>query len=138
MSIAIGALVAAKELNSESLGVLHQQGFETIGITFWETLGETDLHALADLVNEAGIPVSSLSVWGNPLANPTTAAGWKTLIEHASLFGTPFVTGFAGRVPMPDRRLPSKLEGTLLGPAERAYRCNCKGLLMENCRIGDV
>ena len=139
MSIAIGALVAAKELNSESLGVLHQQGFETIGITFWETLGETDLHALADLVNEAGIPVSSLSVWGNPLANPTTAAGWKTLIEHASLFGTPFVTGFAGRVPNAgiEDSLPSwkALFSDLL---ERAYRCNCKGLLMENCRIGDV
>ena len=139
MSIAIGALVAAKELDRELLAFLKQMGCETVGITFWETLGETDLIALAELVNEAGLPVSALSVWGNPLANPSTAEGWKTLIRHASLFGSPFVTGFAGRVPNAsvEESIPAwkDLFSDLL---EEAYRCDCKGLLMENCRMGDV
>ena len=139
MSIAIGALVAAKELDREHLAFLKQMGCETVGITFWETLGETDLIALAELVNEAGLPVSALSVWGNPLANPSTAEGWKTLIRHASHFGSPFVTGFAGRVPNAsvEESIPvwKDLFSDLL---ERAYRHNCRGLLMENCRIGDV
>lgn len=139
MSIAIGALVAAKELDRENLAILKQLGFESIGITFWETLGETDLLALAKLVEKADMQVSALSVWGNPLANSTTAEGWRTLIEHASQFGSPFVTGFAGRVPNTsvEESLPAwkDLFSDLL---ERAHQHDCKGLLMENCRIGDV
>lgn len=139
MRIALGALVAAKDLDGAKLTLLKQLGFESIGITFWETLGETDLLALANLVEKTDIPVSALSVWGNPLSNSSTAEGWKTLIEHASLFGSPFVTGFAGRVPNSsvEESLPT-WKDFFSDRLEDAHRFNCKGLLMENCRIGDV
>ena len=139
MNIAIGALVSAHEIDTEKLSLLKDLGFESLGISFWETLGETDLPALAKLVQAVDIPVTALSIWGNPLANPTTAEGWKTLIAHANLFGKPYVTGFAGRV----------FHASVQDSLERwrqvfsdllalAYQHDCKGLLMENCRIGDT
>lgn len=139
MSIAIGALVAAHELDREKLSLLKQLGFESLSISFWETLGETDLASLAKLVEGADLPVSALSIWGNPLANPVTERAWKTLVANAALFGNPFVTGFAGRVV--NASVQDSLESWKILFSDLlalAYEHDCRGLLMENCRIGDT
>lgn len=139
MSIAVGALVGAHELDKETLRLLKKLGFETLSISFWETLGDSDLDSLAAEVQTAGLEVAALSIWGNPLQKAETAEGWKRLIESASRFGNPFVTGFAGRVPgasVEDSLVSWKaLFSELL---ELAYQNDCKGLLMENCRLGDT
>lgn len=57
MSIPIGALVSAHELTKENLTLLKDLGYESLSISFWETLGETDLPALASMVQAIGMPV---------------------------------------------------------------------------------
>ena len=139
MSITIGALVSAQEITPESLAGLKDMGFEGISISFWEQIGKTDLASLAEIATNAQLPVTALSIWGNPLANDLTLASWKTLIQSASLFGKPFVTGFAGRIPngsVEESLVRWKQVFSML--LEDAYHFDCRGLLMENCRIGDV
>ncbi|NLE16334.1 MAG: sugar phosphate isomerase/epimerase [Spirochaetales bacterium] len=139
MSIALGALVSAHELDKETLKLLKKLGFETLSISFWETLGEIDLDALAAEVHTSGLEVAALSIWGNPLQKEETAEGWKRLISGASRFGDPFVTGFAGRVP--GSSVEDSLESWKALFSELldlAHQNNCKGLLMENCRLGDT
>jgi sugar phosphate isomerase/epimerase len=139
MTIAIGALVAAADLTKERLELLTRLGFESISISFWETLGTTDLGRLSDMIQEAGIPVTALSIWGNPLEVDSTYRGWKQLIAASSDFGNPFVTGFAGRVNSQsvEDSLP-RWKSVFSDFLEDAHRYGCKALLLENCRMGDV
>jgi sugar phosphate isomerase/epimerase len=139
MNIQLGALLYASEVNNEHLETLKEMGFETISICFWETLGETDLASLARCVGEAGLPVTALSLWGNPLANEEVRQGLTTLIDQAYRFGNPFVTGFAGRVPAGsvEASLP-RFKEVFSELLEQIYRHNCRGLLLENCRMGDL
>ncbi len=141
--IRIGTLVNG----ADALRVIPQMlphGFESFSLTFWQTTGATDLaetaKRLRDMLDEEGIVVSALSVFGNPLTgtadNADTLASWERLIDHAHLFGTDLVSGFTGRLPnCPiDESIPRFAEvfGEL---ARRAADCGVR-LAFENCDMG--
>ncbi|AEV28839.1 sugar phosphate isomerase/epimerase [Sphaerochaeta pleomorpha str. Grapes] len=139
MPIKIGALLKIEEITADSLSALSRSGFETLAISFWGSLGPVDLENLADLVRASSLEVSALSIFGNPLGNEETLTAWKELISHASLFGSPYVTGFAGRVPGNSvEHSLSAWKETFSSLLEIAYKKECKGLLFENCRMGDL
>lgn len=139
-TITIGATLAAAEATAPNLRLLKEMGFEDLDLFFWERMDGADLPLLADRAAEAGLRVSCLSIFGNPLLDNekgrTVASCWRRLASEAGLFGDPYVSGFAGRV-----------EGAGVResiPAWKAFfsdlldSTSCKGLLFENCRMGDV
>lgn len=139
MAIKLGAVLCADEVTPTSLKTLSCLGFETINIAFWQSLGASELPQLAETVEGSSLEVSALSLFGNTLAREDTLAGWKSLITHASLFGSPYVTGFAGRVTgksVEESLLPWK--ATFSSLLNLAYKHDCSGLLFENCRMGDL
>jgi sugar phosphate isomerase/epimerase len=138
-NIQLGALLFANEVTSAHLGRLKEVGFETLSICFWETLGETDLTSLARTTEKAGLPVNAISIWGNPLANEETLRGVQTLIEQSYRFGHPFVSTFAGRVPSKsvEASIP-RFKEVFSELIDQVHRHDCKGLLLENCRMGDL
>lgn len=139
MAIKLGAVLCADEVTPGSLVTLSSLGFETINIAFWKSLGSYDLSQLAETVHASSLKVSALSIFGNTLACADTLAGWESLITHASLFGSPFVTGFAGRVT--GKSVEDSLgawKDTFSSLLDLAYRHACRGLLFENCRMGDL
>jgi sugar phosphate isomerase/epimerase len=118
-------------------------GFESIEPFFWQTLGGADIPRLAgDLraaIGDADVTISTLGMFGNPLEDREmdreTLQGWKTLIDHAHLFGATTIAGFTGRVrgrPIEDS-LPRYKEVW----GELARRAADKGLRLafENCAM---
>ncbi|OGV49254.1 MAG: sugar phosphate isomerase [Lentisphaerae bacterium GWF2_52_8] len=143
-SIRIGTLVGGNNASANYIRQIIPHGFESFSITFWQTLGDTDIKKLAASVKKelegTGIVISSLGVYGNPLGDEVkdaeTVEGWKKLIDNAHLFGTDIVTGFAGRVrnkPVPESMNRFK---KVFGPL--AKRAKDKGirLAFENCDMG--
>jgi sugar phosphate isomerase/epimerase len=143
LSVEIGAVINAQEITKDSINQIKAAGFKTIDIFFWETLAKIDLNNLAKIMNECEMPVSCLSIFGNPLREDSKGEeirqAWKTLIKDSSLFGNPYISGFAGRkcgASVIDS-LPSwKL--FFLELIEYSYKKNTKGILFENCRMGDT
>ncbi len=143
-TIRIGTLVNGGKGTADYIRQILPHGFESFSITFWQTLGDTDLAKLADEVQGvlAGTDavISSISVFGNPLMDDELAAqtrdGWAKLIDAAHLFGCDIVTGFSGRVvdtPI-DKCIPRYKEVfTPLGE-----QAGAKGvrLAFENCDMG--
>ncbi len=143
MSIEIGAVLNAQEITKESIKIIKDQGFKTVNIFFWESLGGIDLYNLAKIMDELKMPVSCLSIFGNPLRDDIKGeeikATWKILIENASLFSSPYISGFAGR------KVGSSVSDSLLNwksffsqMLDDCYKKNVKGILFENCRMGDT
>jgi sugar phosphate isomerase/epimerase len=140
----IGTLVyGASALTS--VPALLPDGFESFGLTFWQTTGGLDLkdcgQRLAELLAPSQATVSSLAIFGNPLLPPggdnaDSLASWRRLIEHAADFGCDLVTGFTGRLPgLPiEASLPSyaKVFGEL---AARAADHGVR-LAFEHCSMG--
>lgn len=142
-TLRIGTLVGG----GDAVKVIPQilpHGFESFSLTFWQTTGKTDLARMASevrgILDSKGIPISCLSIFGNPLTgegnNADTLASWERLIDCAHLFGTDLVTGFTGRLtgrPI-DESIPvfKKVFGELTRRAE------AKGvrLAFENCDMG--
>ena len=144
LDIRIGTLVNGGPNTADYIRQILPHGFESFTITFWQTLGGTDLKMLAAEVKEvldgSGAVISALEIFGNPLEGEAkdieTLRGWEVLIDHAHLFGTDIVAGFTGRVrgkPLPDS-LPRFKE--VFGPL--AQRAADKGLRIafENCPMG--
>nr|WP_156282015.1 sugar phosphate isomerase/epimerase [Paenibacillus sp. NEAU-GSW1] len=118
-------------------------GFESFSLTFWQTTGSTDLAETAkrvrELSDEYGFTISTIGVFGNPLVqtgdNADTLKSWERLIDHAELFGTDIVSGFAGRLPgcSIDESMPAfaKVFGEL------SKRASDRGLRIafENCAM---
>jgi sugar phosphate isomerase/epimerase len=142
--IRIGTLVGGGKNTGEYIRQILPHGFESLSLTFWQTLGDTDLKQLARDVKEAigdrNVVISSLGIFGNPLENgekdKETRKGWTALINHAHLFGTDVVAGFTGRIrgkPIPDS-IPRFKQ--VFG--ELARRAADKGvrLAFENCSMG--
>lgn len=142
--IRIGTLVSAGKNTGEYIRQILPHGFESLSLTFWQTLGGMDLKRLAKDVKEAigdrDVVISSLAMFGNPLetekADLETRKGWEALIDHAHLFGTDIVAGFAGRLrgkPI-DESIPRFKE--VFG--KLAKRAEDKGvrLAFENCSMG--
>lgn len=142
-NIRIGTLVSGVD----AVRVIPQiipHGFESFGLTFWQTTGGIDLAELAGKVNEVisdkNIVISALSVFGNPLTgtgeNSDTLASWERLIDNAHLFGTNLVTGFTGRIP--DRPIEESMPAFRKVFGELVNRAASKGvkIAFENCDMG--
>jgi sugar phosphate isomerase/epimerase len=108
-NIRIGTLVDASVGPDQTASYIRQvlpHGFESFQLSFWRTLGDTDLHELADKVNAAlegsGAVISSIGVFGNPMETDEldleTLKGYEAVIENAHLFGCDILAGFAGRL----------------------------------------
>lgn len=140
--IRIGTLVNGGNAIS-TLPQIIPHGFESFSLTFWQTTGNINLSELAkqvkDILAEKEIPISSLSIFGNPLTgdgdNADTLQSWERLIDVAHEFGTDLVTGFTGRMPgSVEDSLPRFSE--VFG--ELANRAEDKGIKIafENCNMG--
>jgi sugar phosphate isomerase/epimerase len=141
--VEIGSVINAKEITLQSINQIKAAGFKTINIFFWESLEEIDLNNLAKIMDECEMPVSCLSIFGNPLREDLKGEqirqAWKTLIKSSSLFGDPYVSGFAGRKcgeSVDDSILSWKIFFSEL--LDYGYKKNAKGILFENCRMGDT
>lgn len=142
--IRIGTLISGGPKTASIIKQILPYGFESFSITFWQTLGDTDLHRLADEVKAAldgsNAVISSLSVFGNPLESTPidlqTLRGWEVVIDHAHLFGTDIVTGFTGRIrnkPI-DASLP-RFKEIFTPLVNRAADAGVR-IAFENCDMG--
>ncbi|MGH7140099.1 MAG: sugar phosphate isomerase/epimerase family protein [Pirellulales bacterium] len=88
-------------------------GFESFQLTFPDVLEGIDLKRLAadlrQVLDEhgSGAVISSVGIYGNPLADVRVAQGFAALIDAADSFGCKLVCGFAGRIV--DRPVPESL-----------------------------
>jgi len=142
--IRIGTLVGAPNKADYILQILHH-GFESFSLTFWQTLGDTDLKKVAAEVNEVldgtNAVISSISIFGNPL-DPTAdkhkecVQGWRKLIDNCHLFGCDIVAGFAGR--MIDRPIDQSMKRfrQVFGPLAKRAADRGVRLAFENCDMG--
>jgi sugar phosphate isomerase/epimerase len=104
--IRIGTLVNSGAQSPAYIKQIQHHGFESYSLTFWQTIGDTDLAKLAEelkpILAESGAVISSLGIFGNPLEqdelDQATLKGWQTLIDNAHLFDTDIVAGFTGRL----------------------------------------
>jgi sugar phosphate isomerase/epimerase len=140
--IRIGTLVPGSKA-VQIIPEIIPHGFESFGITFWQTTNGIDLKELAkqlsDILSEHDITISHLGIFGNPLTgegkNADTLASWERLIEHANLFGTDLVTGFTGRMPGSIDESISRFKMVFGSLAEKAQSQGVK-LAFENCDMG--
>jgi sugar phosphate isomerase/epimerase len=141
--IRLGTLVNGGANTADYIRQILPHGFESFSITFWQTIN-VDVKKLAADVKEAlagsGAVISSVSMFGNPLetgeVDVKTLAGWKTLIDHAHLFGTDLVTGFSGRLrgKSIDDSLPRYAK--VFGPLGKRAKDKGVRLAFENCCMG--
>lgn len=140
--IRIGTLVNGGEA-TRVIPQLIPLGFESFSLTFWQTTGNADLADIAKKVKEQlaphNIPISSLSIFGNPLTgtgdDADTLASWERLIDHAEAFGTELVTGFTGRMPGSlDQSIPRFTE--VFGELSKRAADRGVRLAFENCDMG--
>jgi len=144
-AIRIGTMVNAGPTGTgDYIRQILPHGFESFSVSFWQTIGETNLKKLAKEVNAAiegtGAVISSVCVFGNPLGDTDidkeTRAGWRKLIDAARLFNCDIVAGFAGRVRDVPIDQSMKQYKKVFGPL--AKRAADKGvrLAFENCPMG--
>ncbi|WHX50251.1 sugar phosphate isomerase/epimerase [Paenibacillus woosongensis] len=139
----IGTLVGGQD----AVRVIPQilpHGFESFSLTFWQTTGGIDLAELAkqvrEMIDEHGVVISSIGVFGNPLTgegdNADTLASWERAIDHAHLFGADIVSGFTGR--LTDRPIDESLPRFKEVFGELAKRAADRGvrIAFENCDMG--
>lgn len=143
--IRIGTLVPFRQgKTAQNIKTLLAHGFESFQPTFWQETGDQDIPKLAEEINAvlegSNAVISTIGIFGNPLGheeiNRKTLQGWELCIDHAHLFGTNLVCGFAGGVegkPVPES-MPRYKE--IFGPL--AKRAADKGvrLAFENCPMG--
>jgi len=92
--IRIGTLVSLNDPEAalKKIGIHLKYGFESFSLTFWQKIGLVDLAEAARrvraLTDPAGVPISSLSIFGNPLTgtgdNKGALSGWERLIDAAA------------------------------------------------------
>jgi sugar phosphate isomerase/epimerase len=121
-----------------------KHGFESFNLTFWQTTGDLDLAETAkrvrEIVDEQGIVISAVSVFGNPLTgagdNADTLASWERVIDHAQLFGADIVSGFTGR--LTDQPIDQSISRFKEVFGELARRAADRGvrIAFENCDMG--
>lgn len=105
-TIRIGTLVGKDMASADYISQISHHGFESYGLTFWQTTRSIEWERLADEVLKAcessGAVISSLGVFGNPLETDEmdleTLKGWEDAIDHAHLFGCDIISGFTGRL----------------------------------------
>ena len=143
-NIRIGTLVGCGAKAPAYIRQIQHHGFESYSLTWWKTLGDTNLEKLADelkpVLAETGAVISSVGVFGNPLESGEedvlTHKGWETLIDKAHLFGTDIVAGFTGRLrDKPIHESIGRFREVFQPLTERA---GAKGvrIAFENCDMG--
>jgi sugar phosphate isomerase/epimerase len=140
--IRIGTLVPAQNAGSYISQIL-PHGFESFSLTFWQTIGDTDLKQLAGEVKRAlgdsGATISSLGMFGNPLETQPidleSAKGFERLIDVADLFGAKVICGFTGR--LRGKSIPDSIPRFKEVFSPLAKRAADKGLRIafENCSM---
>ncbi len=143
-SIRIGTLAGKKEKTVDYIRQILPHGFESFQINFWQTLGVVSLPQLATevkaVLGDSGAIISALGIYGNPLegtpADAETIRSWEACIDHAHLFGTDLVCGFAGR--LRNKPIPESIPRFKAVFGELAKRAADKGvrLAFENCWMG--
>lgn len=141
--IRIGTLINGGANTASYINQIKLYGFESFTITFWQTLGGTDLPRLAaevkEAIGDADIKISALSMFGNPLETTPidleTLRGWEALIDNAHLFGADIVSGFTGR--LRGQPIPASLPRFKEVFGELARRAADRGvrLAFENCQM---
>jgi sugar phosphate isomerase/epimerase len=142
--IRMGTLVNGGPNAANYIRQILPYGFESFAITFWQTLGNTDIRKLADevkaVLDGTGAIISAVEIFGNPLETTPidceTLRGWEVLIDNAHLFGADIVAGFAGRLrnqPI-DKSMP-RFKEIFTPLAERAADKGVR-IAFENCDMG--
>ncbi|HUX42583.1 MAG TPA: sugar phosphate isomerase/epimerase [Rectinemataceae bacterium] len=140
--IRIGALLDDKALARLDGAPGEDPSIESYSLSFWESLGGTDLSALVDtLSSRFRVAPTCLSLFGNPLAEDIKAErllkDLTSLIDAAPGLGCGLVSTFAGRVP--GASVPESLGRfrEVFGPlCDRAAALGVS-IAFENCRFGD-
>lgn len=143
-TIRIGTLVGANKNVKDYLKQILPHGFESISLTFWQTLGNCNLKRLAtevkEVLGDSGAIVSCLSIFGNPLMDDEkareTRQGWQKLIDAAGSFGCDLVTGFTGRVV--DTPIDKCMDrfAEIFTPLAKQAKDKGIRLAFENCEMG--
>jgi sugar phosphate isomerase/epimerase len=141
--IPIGTLVDGKNA-IKHIPQIFNHGFECFSIFYFRNITtpnlEEDAKRIRNILGEAGLSVSSVSIFSNPLVNDgayrDSVLAWERLIDCAPLFGTNMVTGFTGRIP--DKPIPESLPKFKEVFTPLAARARDKGvrLAFENCPMG--
>lgn len=142
-TIRIGTLVPGAG-GAKYIKQILPHGFESFSITFWQTLGKTDLKKLAaevqDVLGASGAVISSLSAFGNPLETTPidreTLRSWQVLIDNAHLFGADLITGFTGRLRGKPIDASIKRFKQVFGPLAKRAADRGVRLAFENCDMG--
>jgi len=142
--VRIGTMVPGDNTAKYIKQILHH-GFESFSLSWWQTLGNTDLKQAAKEVRAAlgdsGATISSLSVFGNPLSTdenaPVTRDAFKKLIDNAHLFGeNMIITGFSGRVI--GKPIDASIDrfAKVWGPLVKRAADKGVRIAFENCQMG--
>ena len=142
--IRIGTLVHGGPHTAEYIRKILPHGFESFQISFWKTIGETDLKRLAGevkgVLGSSGAVISSLGIFGNPLDVTPEAEllrqHWAQCIDAAPLFGATIVAGFTGRVV--GQSIPDSMNrfAEVFGPLAKRAADRGVRIAFENCDMG--
>jgi len=140
----IGTLAGQGERTAEYIDKILPLGFESFQINFWSELPKgltlkqmakqindvLDKHA--DATGERG-SVSSIGMFGNPLANKKERTCWKKCIDACEAFGCDIVAGFAGA--LEDRNVADNMKEfkRAFGPLAKHAKSAGVRLAFENC-----
>ena len=139
MMLQIGVVICANEIDKSILDLLKKEGCSSISVSFWKSLDKDKYFEVAKLLESYDFNVSAVSIFGNTIESDEIKDAWKFLIKENKAMGNPYITGFAGRVntkSVEDSIMPWKAIFTEL--LDLSYKHDCKGLLLENCRMGDT
>jgi len=136
--IRLGTL-APMDKGAAYLNQVLPHGFESFSLTMWAKIGEIDLKETAkqvlDTIGDKAV-ISSLGMFGNPLADDTTAKDFGRTIEACRLFNCDIVAGFAGGIetkPIPDSMEQFK---KVWAPLAKMAEDNGVRIAWENCDMG--
>ena len=147
-NILIGTMSKANENTPAYIRQLGKLGFECTEVTFghdckWLMSGiDTDAFA-ADCkkaLDEYGMEMSALGVYGNPLESDEDAVlcrkSWEFLIDNCDKFGTKLICGFTGR--LRDKPVPESIPQYKAVFGDLSARAKEQGvrIAFENCPMG--
>lgn len=143
--IKIGTMVRAQEINATTRYItnLAGLGFESVELTFgphaaWVKDMPAYASAIARAVKHAGLELSGVGVYGNPLIpeGRDTFNSIRSVLENIDVFGTSLFAGFTGC--LNDRPLPESIpqfKAVWSDFATLAREKNCR-IAFENCFMG--
>jgi len=144
--IRIGTLAGKGDQTPAYIAQIVGHGFESFQINFWRELPGMPLKELAEKVN--GVlddhaartgqrpVISSLGMFGNPLAVPAEAGYWEQCIDACAAFNCDIVAGFAGALEDgPVDKSMARFKQVFKPLAKRAADLGVR-LAFENCDMG--